>query len=661
MRKEKAKTEKKKARRTYRELSWRIILLALGLWFAMSGLLTWAVAEDMYAQIKEEASDYWINANSRGYHDGTATDLPGAVEIAMLARMDSPDLYLNLDPLLPIVMPQFPANSTKLDDWIWQNEKVSHGFEAAILYYDDDGNVLMQKGDYLTFTYTTEENWNAGTPTPLGRGYIDLAQIEGGVEAFDDILASTYFQSSHLGYVYIACLRLTGYFENNEFHPVLIEEGRVGDSIHMGWDLQALNDSREHLKFNDRLTVESETNRELQTVYAWNIGGMDSEYDALSVNGKEFDGLPALLYEDSVSGNDYSRDSLWDAIVTYQFTGQEDEYGAYNYALAIRCWPLPYALLRLIPFYVVTFVIVAIGIYLIFRRIREKLTDPFEQMIASIEAGVPASPVAEWEEPRRLQQYIGDSHRELAQANVEIERLKTALDYAKSAEEHRKQLISNITHELKTPLAVIHSYAEAVQEGIDAEKKEHYLSVILDETEKMDAMVLQMLDLSRLEAGKVKLSLDTFSLPELAQSVAERFVPMMKEKQLELSWEVSEEISVIADENRIGQVITNLMSNACKYTPIGGKIHIWIYREGRLVYFRIENTAKHLSEQALEKVWESFYRENPSRTEPGTGLGLTLVKNIVELHGGRVSVRNLECSSVDREQTAVEFSFMIPS
>ena len=92
----------------------------------------------------------------------------------------------------------------------------------------------------------------------------------------------------------------------------------------------------------------------------------------------------------------------------------------------------------------------------------------------------------------------------------EITRLNTALDYAKTAEENRRQMTSNIAHELKTPLAVIHSYAEGLRERVAEEKRDRYLEVILSETERTDGMVLELLDLSRLEAGKVKLARETF-------------------------------------------------------------------------------------------------------------------------------------------------------
>lgn len=220
--------------------------------------------------------------------------------------------------------------------------------------------------------------------------------------------------------------------------------------------------------------------------------------------------------------------------------------------------------------------------------------------------------------------------------------------------------MSDITHELKTPLAVIHSYAECLQENVVPEKREQYLSVILEETRHMDAMVLQMLDLSRLEAGKVRLASDTVSLEQLTRQIFDRFAIMIEEKQLRVHWVVPTEILITADEGRITQAVTNLVSNAVKYTPIGGEITVKIFVKDRAVHFYISNTANPLSDEALEKVWDSFYRADPSRTEPGTGLGLALVKSIIQLHGGQCFVRNTSVRYENSTETGVEFGFTIP-
>jgi signal transduction histidine kinase len=201
-------------------------------------------------------------------------------------------------------------------------------------------------------------------------------------------------------------------------------------------------------------------------------------------------------------------------------------------------------------------------------------------------------------------------------------------------------MVSNITHELKTPLAIIHSYAEGLQSGIAEEKKEKYLSTILEEAERMDGMVLEMLDHSRLESGKVRLATDHFSLYQLTASIAEKLTPAMEERQLKLSWGFSNDCMLTADESRMAQVVTNLMTNAVRYTPEGGSIWLRVFADAKDATFQIENEGTHLPEEIREKIFETFYRADDSRTGKGTGLGLPIAKSIVELHRGTIKVQN---------------------
>ena len=127
-----------------------------------------------------------------------------------------------------------------------------------------------------------------------------------------------------------------------------------------------------------------------------------------------------------------------------------------------------------------------------------------------------------WRELWLLSQQYADMQDRLRIAKNEVTRLNTALNYARTAEENRRQMLSHLTHQLKTPLAVIHGYAEGLREHIAEEKRDHYVEMILSETERSDKMVLEMLDLSRLEAGKVKLSRDQVSLLTLAQYMVEK-------------------------------------------------------------------------------------------------------------------------------------------
>jgi signal transduction histidine kinase len=331
---------------------------------------------------------------------------------------------------------------------------------------------------------------------------------------------------------------------------------------------------------------------------------------------------------------------------------------------------MAYCTLRLIPFYGVSALFVALLVWLYLGWIRRRLLVPMEEVIASLKKDT--QPIGgaqldvgkyqqtigtkDWYEPVAMSAHLHLFRQELAQERAEITRLQTALDYAKDAEQNRKQLISNITHELKTPLAVIHSYAQGLQSGIAADKKEHYVQVILDEAERMDAMVLQMLELSRLEAGRVKLKVESFSFSDLIRYVAEKFQPLLEARNLTIRLEMEEPLTINASESRLEQVLTNFISNAVRYTPSGGQILIRGDSTDKEAFFSITNTAPHLSQEGLEKVFDSFYREDASRSEKSTGLGLAIVKGIISLHSGECYVNNTELDG----ESAVNFSFRIP-
>jgi signal transduction histidine kinase len=332
----------------------------------------------------------------------------------------------------------------------------------------------------------------------------------------------------------------------------------------------------------------------------------------------------------------------------------------------VTCQPLTYCVLQLIPFYCVTALAAALVTGICLWILKAWLLDPLHEQAEIVETLLPPMTQEQWSrvrldgfrwaEPATARSQTIRLQALLASDKAEITRLQTALDYARDAEQNRKQLISNITHELKTPLAVIHSYAQGLQSGIAADKKEHYVQVILDEAERMDAMVLQMLELSRLEAGRVKLKVESFSFSDLIRYVAEKFQPLLEARNLTIRLEMEEPLTINASESRLEQVLTNFISNAVRYTPSGGQILIRGDSTDKEAFFSITNTAPHLSQEGLEKVFDSFYREDASRSEKSTGLGLAIVKGIISLHSGECYVNNTELDG----ESAVNFSFRIP-
>ncbi|MBQ8238299.1 MAG: HAMP domain-containing histidine kinase [Oscillospiraceae bacterium] len=648
--------EKKRKPRTGRALTWRVVSLTLALWLACMVILTWCVASDMRIQVKQKLQFYinngnWIYRSDKSWH--------GVAEQNMIDHLGRPYIWINLETLLPFAEGQTFGNYISSDDWMWGKWDLYYGFEPAIIHYDENGDEIIRTGHYLTFDYTTAEHWSQQIVAPTGVSYIALDEIPGGAERFEHILSNHAIGDVGMGMLY-PLLRLTGWFEESEFHPTLIENGDYINYQGQVTDLEQLAalDTRGKLEWETMLTAEVPEDQELVTIYAFEPGGYNCTTRPVTVKGETFDTLADYLDTALRSENpfSYEKHSLLETIVFYSRT-HTDDLGQYRTAVAIRCAPLQYAVLRLVWTYIISFAVVALILWRILRRIRRNLTAPLMEMAGAAQQGYLVKASSGWAEPAAIEEYFVGTHQTLAENKTEITRLRTALEYAHDAEENRKALISNITHELKTPLAIIHSYTECLQEDISPENRAQYLATILEETERMDAMVLQMLELSRLEAGRVRLATEPFSLLELTNAIAEKLEPLMAERKLTLSYGLAQDFVMTADESRMGQVITNLLSNALKYTTEGGTIRIQIFLTRGTVCLRMTNTAPHLSDEALHKVWDSFYRADSSRHTPGTGLGLALVKSIIALHGGSCTVRN---TVMEDGRDGVEFGFEIP-
>ena len=219
----------------------------------------------------------------------------------------------------------------------------------------------------------------------------------------------------------------------------------------------------------------------------------------------------------------------------------------------------------------------------------------------------------------------------------ELARQAQMVNYAKHAEQARQAMTSAIAHELKTPIAVMSSYAEALQEHIDPEKQSYYLDVIRQEADRVDRMVLELLDLSRLEAGRYQLRRESFRLSALVEEILRPLEGSIHEKQLEVSMRVGQD-QVYADRMRFGQVVENFMTNAIRHTPPGGKILIRIGMGHET--FSVENQGSAIPEGQLGRVWENFWQGDEARSGRGTGLGLAICRSILTLHGGTCRVEN---------------------
>lgn len=227
--------------------------------------------------------------------------------------------------------------------------------------------------------------------------------------------------------------------------------------------------------------------------------------------------------------------------------------------------------------------------------------------------------------------------KELRPLQDELARQQQVIDYARDAEASRRAMTSAIAHELKTPIAVMSSYVQALQEHINESKQEHYLGVIREEADKMDRMVLELLDFSRLVAGRYKLRRQDFNLTELVREILKPLEPEIAEKHLDISWQIGEE-KANGDRFRFGQVVENYLTNAIRHTPENGKIILRIGMNHET--FSVENQGEHIPQENIKKVWETFWQGDAARNTRGSGLGLAICRTIMTLHGGSCKAEN---------------------
>ncbi|MGG6313137.1 sensor histidine kinase [Paenibacillus macerans] len=252
----------------------------------------------------------------------------------------------------------------------------------------------------------------------------------------------------------------------------------------------------------------------------------------------------------------------------------------------------------------------------------------------------------------RLSRNLDQALQELTRAN---QRLQDDVEEKRRSEELRKELIANISHELKTPLGIVKGFAEGLQDGVADDKKERYLALIVSETDRMNALIMDMLELSKFEVKAVQLHPRSFSLAGLMKRVAESFSQQMETKGLHIDLSLSEEangtmsvsddLPVWADPKRIEQVVLNLLSNAIRHAKEQSTIRIGLRRDvdGHITA-TIENDGPAIAEEDLKRIWDHFYRAERSRDRKsgGTGLGLAIVKHILELHDSAYGAFNTQ-------------------
>lgn len=252
-----------------------------------------------------------------------------------------------------------------------------------------------------------------------------------------------------------------------------------------------------------------------------------------------------------------------------------------------------------------------------------------------------------------LNRMSGELEKTISELRTANNELQKDIEKKEQIDEMRKEFLSNVSHELKTPIALIQGYAEGLQECIndDQESREFYCDVIIDEAAKMNNMVKKLLSLNQLEFGNDTVNMERFDLTELVKGVVQSAQLLASQKEAEIRFLQEEPISVWGDEFKIEEVVTNYVSNALNHVDFEKKIEIKAVKRGDVVRLSVFNTGARIPEEDLDKIWIKFYKVDKARTREygGSGIGLSIVKAIMDS-------MNQKCGAINYEN-GVEFWF----
>lgn len=251
-----------------------------------------------------------------------------------------------------------------------------------------------------------------------------------------------------------------------------------------------------------------------------------------------------------------------------------------------------------------------------------------------------------------LSESLDQTIKDLQQKN---EQLQNDIERERKLEQMKKEFVSNTSHELKTPIAIIQGYAEGLKLGINRKSlnTEEYCDIIIEETHKMNRLVCEMLELSKYESATYQLEWQSFDIGKFVSESIDSYDILGKENGIEIINTIPEGIIGYADPLRLEMVINNYVSNAISHAKYDKKIILSAKENENSTTVSVFNTGDHIAENDLENIWQSFYRADKahSRSEGRFGLGLSIVKAIQDLHGAAYGVKNVE--------NGVEFSFEI--
>ena len=223
-------------------------------------------------------------------------------------------------------------------------------------------------------------------------------------------------------------------------------------------------------------------------------------------------------------------------------------------------------------------------------------------------------------------------------------------------EEARRSFVANVSHELRSPLTSMRGFLEAMADGtIPPEDRDGYIDIVLDENKRMTVMVNDLLDLARIESGQYKITPEVFDISELIRRTVITFDARVAEKSLEMIIDLPEDpLYAEADPARIQQVLHNLVDNAVKYTPQGGRTEVLCSAEKHIITVRVRDNGCGIPKEDLDHIFDRFYKAEKAHTPDGvsgTGLGLSIAKLIMDEHGQKLTVSS--------DENGTEFAFTL--
>ena len=243
----------------------------------------------------------------------------------------------------------------------------------------------------------------------------------------------------------------------------------------------------------------------------------------------------------------------------------------------------------------------------------------------------------------RMSEQLEKTISELKSANNQLQK---DIENKERIDQMRQEFLNNVSHELKTPIALVQGYAEGLKENIseDPESREFYCEVIMDESSKMNQMVKKLLTLNQLEFGNDQVNMERFDLTSLIQGVIQSSQILAQQAEVEIMFHQTEPLHVWGDEFKVEEVITNYVTNAIHYAKNEKKIDIRCTQENGVIRTSVFNTGDAIPEEELDKIWIKFYKVDKARTREygGSGIGLSIVKAIMESMNQQCGVKNYD-------------------